>query len=102
MDNEDWRSKLTGFYDKYGERIRRNIEAFKINQKDCNAGSYLRHLGDVYEQSNVHSPLETSYFPVNYVINKIPLIGDFNRGFNLGKFGMVAEQTYHDVCDEDN
>ncbi len=103
MDNEeDWMDKIKGFYNKYGEGIRRNVSAFQNNQRDCNLGGYVSHLGEVYKQANVRSPLETSSVPVNYAINKIPFIGNFNRGFNLGKLGMIAEQTYRDVCDEDD
>mgnify|MGYP000254215913 FL=1 len=34
----------------------------------------------------------------DFVAGKIPLAKKWNTGFNLGKIGFVAKQTYENTC----
>jgi len=53
---------------------------------------------ETYKKSNVKSPLKTGIPAVDYVLKKIPLAKDYNTGFNVGKAGFVAKQTFDETC----
>jgi hypothetical protein len=48
--------------------------------------------------SNVKNPMKTDNLAVDLIAGQIPLVKDWNKGFNIGKFGFMAQQTFKDTC----
>ena len=55
-----------------------------------------KYTGDC--SPNAENPAKTGNKTVDFAIGKIPIIKKWNTGFNLGKIGFVAKQTYNDTC----
>ncbi len=48
--------------------------------------------------SNVKNPVKTDNFVVDLFVGQHPLAKNWNKGFNAGKFGFIAQQTFKDTC----
>lgn len=57
-----------------------------------------RRAVQVYKMSDAKNPVKTGNRVVDFATGRLPLVKDWNKGFNLGKLGFVAQQTYKDTC----
>ncbi len=51
-----------------------------------------------YIKSNVENPLKTGNLVADYAAGQIKPIKAWNTGFNVGKYGFMAKQTYDETC----
>ncbi len=58
----------------------------------------LKKAVDVYKKSNVENPLKTGNLVADYAAGQIKPIKAWNTGFNVGKYGFMAKQTYDETC----
>lgn len=65
---------------------------------DCSPKGVVGRAVKVYKMSDTKNPIKTGKPIVDFVTGRIPLVKDWNKGFNLGKLGFVAQQTYNDTC----
>lgn len=65
---------------------------------DCSLSGVMRQAVKVYKMSNAKNPAKTGNMAVDFAAGQIPLVKNWNRGFNLGKIGFVAQQTYENTC----
>ena len=65
---------------------------------DCSPKGIIKRATEVYKMSNAENPAKTGNKTVDFAIGKLPIIKKWNTGFNLGKIGFVAKQTYNDTC----
>jgi hypothetical protein len=65
---------------------------------DCTPKGVIRRASEVYKMSNVKNPMKTDNLAVDLIAGQIPLVKDWNKGFNIGKFGFMAQQTFKDTC----
>ena len=66
--------------------------------EDCTPFGIAKRAFEVYKMSNSSNPVKTGNKAVDFALGKIPAIKKWNIGFNLGKLGFVAQQTYNDTC----
>lgn len=52
----------------------------------------------MYKKSNVENPLKTGNIAVDYAMGQIKPVRAWNTGFNAGKYGFAAKQTYDETC----
>ena len=64
---------------------------------DCSPSGVMRQAVKVYKMSNAKNPAKTGNMAVDFAAGQIPLVKNWNRGFNLGKIGFVAQQTYENT-----
>ena len=69
---------------------------------NCTPFGIAKRAFEVYKMSNSSNPVKTGNKAVDFALGKIPAIKKWNTGFNLGKFGFVAQQTYNDTCKHKN
>ena len=65
---------------------------------DCSAKGIAKKTFEIAKKSNAQNPIKTGNKPVDFIIGKIPLIKRWNQGYNLGKAGFIAQQTYKETC----
>ena len=65
---------------------------------DCSPKGVVSRAVKVYKMSDAKNPTKTGKPIVDFATGRIPLVKDWNKGFNLGKLGFVAQQTYNDTC----
>lgn len=65
---------------------------------DCSLSGIAKKTVNVYKNSNVENPLKTGNIVADYAAGKTPPIKAWNTGFNAGKYGFVAKQTYDETC----
>ena len=65
---------------------------------DCSVIGVMRKAYEVAKKSNVKNPSKTGNLAVDYVVGKQPHISAWNKGFNMGKIGFIAQQTYEETC----
>lgn len=65
---------------------------------DCSPSGVVRQAIKVYKMSNAKNPAKTGNVAADYVAGRAPLLKHWNTGFNLGKIGFVAQQTYDNTC----
>ncbi|MBQ9035106.1 MAG: hypothetical protein IJ099_03980 [Alphaproteobacteria bacterium] len=65
---------------------------------DCSLKGVAKKAYEVAKRSNAQNPAKTGNFAVDFTAGKIPLVKGWNRGFNLGKAGFIAKQTYNETC----
>lgn len=65
---------------------------------DCSCGGIATRAVDVYKKSNTENPLKTSNPVVDYAAGQIKPVKAWNTGFNVGKYGFMAKQTYDETC----
>jgi hypothetical protein len=65
---------------------------------DCSVKGVAKKAYEVAKRTNAQNPIKTGNAVVDYTINKVPLAKNWNRGFNLGKIGFIAQQTYKETC----
>ncbi len=65
---------------------------------DCTPQGVIRRATEVYKMSNVKNPVKTDNFVVDLFVGQNPLAKNWNKGFNAGKFGFIAQQTLKDTC----
>ncbi len=65
---------------------------------DCSPSGVVRQAVKVYKMSNAKNSAKTGNIAVDFVVGQIPLVKNWNKGFNLGKMGFVAQQTYKNTC----
>lgn len=65
---------------------------------DCAFWEVAKKAVDVYKKSNVENPLKTGNIAVDYAMGQIKAVRAWNTGFNAGKYGFVAKQTYDETC----
>lgn len=65
---------------------------------DCSPSGVVRQAVKVYKMSNAKNPVKTGNKMVDFAVGNIPLVKNWNTGFNLGKIGFVAQQTYENAC----
>ena len=54
---------------------------------------------NVYKKkSNVENPLKTGNAALDYAAGQIKPVKAWNTGFNAGKYGFIAKQTYDETC----
>lgn len=53
---------------------------------------------EVAKKSNAQNPAKTGYTVGDFLIGRVPIIKNWNKGFNLGKAGFIAQQTYNETC----
>lgn len=64
----------------------------------CSPSGVLRQAIQVYKMSDAKNAAKTGNRVVDFAVGQIPLVKNWNRGFNLGKIGFVAQQTYKNTC----
>lgn len=65
---------------------------------NCTPSGVAHQAVKVYRMSNVKNPIKTGNLAVDITAGRVPVIKSWNTGFNLGKFGFIAQQTYQDTC----
>lgn len=65
---------------------------------DCSPAGVTHRAVKVYKMSDAKNPAKTGNHIVDFAVGKIPLVKRWNQGFNIGKLGFVAQQTYNDTC----
>lgn len=65
---------------------------------DCSAKGVAKKAYEVAKRSNAQNPAKTGNAVVDFTAGRIPLAKNWNRGFNLGKIGFIAQQTYKETC----
>ena len=65
---------------------------------DCSPSGVIRQAVKVYKMSNTKNPIKTGNKAVDFAVGQIPIAKKWNTGFNLGKIGFVAKQTYENTC----
>ncbi len=65
---------------------------------DCSFSGIAKKAVDVYKKSNVENPLKTGNLVADYAAGQIKPIKAWNTGFNVGKYGFMAKQTYDETC----
>lgn len=65
---------------------------------NCSPKGGISRAVKVYKMSDAKNPVKTGKPIVDFATGRIPLVKDWNKGFNLGKLGFVARQTYDDTC----
>lgn len=53
---------------------------------------------NVYKRLNVENPLKTGNAALDYAAGQIKPVKAWNTGFNAGKYGFIAKQTYDETC----
>ena len=61
---------------------------------DCSPSGIIKQAVKTYKISNVKNPTKTGNIAVDLAAGQIPFVKQWNQGFNLGKLGFIAEQTY--------
>lgn len=51
----------------------------------------------VYKKANVRNPIKTGNLAADYTIGKVPLVKDWNLGFNIGKASAMAKAIYDET-----
>ena len=57
---------------------------------------------EIYKKSNAKNPISSENKILDYGIGKIPLVKEWNRGFNVGKALFVTKQTYDEIIKSKN
>ena len=65
---------------------------------DCSPSGVIRQAVKVYKMLNAKNPAKTGNMAADFVAGKIPIVKNWNTGFNLGKIGFVAQKTYENTC----
>ena len=65
---------------------------------DCSVKGVAKQAKKIYKKSNVSNPVKTGNVVIDHVLGSIPLIKSWNKGFNVGKLGFVANETYKTTC----
>lgn len=52
----------------------------------------------IKKNQNVENPLKTGNAALDYVAGQIKPVKAWNTGFNAGKYGFIAKQTYDETC----
>lgn len=52
----------------------------------------------IKKKSNVENPLKTGNAALDYAAGQIKPVKAWNTGFNAGKYGFIAKQTYDETC----
>jgi len=65
---------------------------------DCSPSGVIRQAVKIYKMSNAQNPAKTGNMTVDFAVGQIPLVKNWNKGFNLGKIGFVAQQPYENTC----
>lgn len=65
---------------------------------DCSLKGVVGRAVKVYKMSDAKNPAKTGKPVVDFATGCLPLVKDWNKGFNLGKLGFVVQQTYNDTC----
>lgn len=65
---------------------------------DCSPSGVIHQAVKVYKMSNAKNPAKTGNMAVDFAVRQIPLVKNWNKGFNLGKIGFVAKETYENTC----
>ena len=59
--------------------------------RDCSPKGIARRAVQVYKMSDAKNPVKTGNRVVDFATGRLPLVKDWNKGFNLGKLGFVAQ-----------
>ncbi len=65
---------------------------------DCSFGGIAKKAINVYKRLNVENPLKTGNAALDYAAGQIKPVKAWNTGFNAGKYGFIAKQTYDETC----
>ena len=65
---------------------------------DCSFWGIAKKAVNVYKKSNVENPLKTGNAALDYAAGQIKPVKAWNTGFNAGKYGFIAKQTYDETC----
>ena len=65
---------------------------------DCSMRGVAKKAYEVAKKSNAQNPAKTGNTVGDFLIGRVPIIKNWNRGFNLGKAGFIAQQTYNETC----
>lgn len=60
---------------------------------DCSIRGVINKAYEVAKKSNAQNPAKTGYTVGDFLIGRVPIIKNWNRGFNLGKARFIAQQT---------
>ncbi len=70
----------------------------KKSTSNCSIKSIAKKAYEVSKKSNAKNPAKTGNLIADYAIGKIPFAKEWNKGFNVGKLGFIAHQTYKETC----
>lgn len=76
----------------------RRIANLRAGMIKMSVHKLARRAVQVYKMSDAKNPVKTGNRVVDFATGRLPLVKDWNKGFNLGKLGFVAQQTYKDTC----
>lgn len=78
----------------------KNSGASSVSKKvgDCSPKGVAKKSVEVYKKANVKNPIKTGNLAVDYTVGKIPLVKDWNLGFNIGKASAMAKAIYDETC----
>lgn len=65
---------------------------------DCSLRGIANEAVKVYKMSNAKNPIKTGNALLDFVVNKNKYARVWNTGFNVGKLGFIAGQTYKNTC----
>ena len=76
----------------------KNNNIFDDYTGDCSVIGVVKKAYEIAKKSNVKNPSKTGNLVTDYVISKQPHVSAWNKGFNIGKIGFIAQQTYQETC----
>ena len=65
---------------------------------NCSIRGVINKAYEVAKKSNAQNPAKTGNTVGDLMIGRVPIIKNWNRGFNLGKAGFIVQQTYNETC----
>lgn len=65
---------------------------------NCSIRGVINKAYEVAKKSNAQNPAKTENTVGDLMIGRVPIIKNWNRGFNLGKAGFIVQQTYNETC----
>lgn len=65
---------------------------------DCSPKGIAKKAIYVTKNSKVKNPIKTGNLLADIAIGRIPVAKYWNRGYNIGRWGFIAKQTYDETC----
>lgn len=65
---------------------------------DCTPREIAKKSVEVYKKANVKNPAKTGNTAIDFAIGKIPVVKNWNLGFNIGKTLAILKTVYDETC----
>ena len=72
--------------------------SFSNRVGNCTPKGIAKKSVEVYKKANVKNPAKTGNTAIDFAIGKIPVVKNWNLGFNIGKTLAMAKTVYDETC----